>query len=127
MLVYIAAYAFTILTGITILFQIALALGAPWGEYAMGGKFPGKYPAKMRIIAVFQILILALLVGIVMSKSGLALEKYEEISGTAIWFVVAFFVLGTVLNTITKSKWERCLWAPVNVLLLITSAIVAFS
>lgn len=123
--VYFAAIAFIILIGITILFQIALALGAPWGELAMGGKFPGKYPVKMRIMAVFQVMVLALIAGVVINKSGLALQSYQIHSGTAIWFVVAFFVLGTVLNTITKSKWERRLWAPVNLILLVSSTVVA--
>ncbi|MEK4110124.1 hypothetical protein ABIC86_002354 [Paenibacillus sp. DS2363] len=44
MIVLTSAIAFTFLILIVILFQVALAVGVPWGEYAMGGKFPGKYP-----------------------------------------------------------------------------------
>ena len=33
-----AAHIFAVLIFITILFQLALAAGAPWGSLAMGGK-----------------------------------------------------------------------------------------
>lgn len=42
----------------------------------------------------------------------------------AIWFVVVFSGMGTVLNTITRSKIER-IWAPVSAIQLITSTVVA--
>lgn len=32
-------------------FQLALALGAPWGTYVMGGTFPGSFPPAMRAAA----------------------------------------------------------------------------
>ena len=31
---------FLFLTAVAILFQLALALGAPWGKYTLGGKYP---------------------------------------------------------------------------------------
>jgi len=37
-----------------VLFQLALALGAPWGAMAMGGKFPVRLPSTMRIAALAQ-------------------------------------------------------------------------
>ena len=49
-------YIFSFFIFITVLFQFALALGAAWGKYAMGGKYPGKYPPKMRMLAHFDIL-----------------------------------------------------------------------
>jgi len=48
----LAAIIHTVLMALVILFQIALALGAPWGQYAMGGSFPGVYPVAMRITTV---------------------------------------------------------------------------
>lgn len=48
----IAAIIYAALMGLTILFQFALAAGMPWGEYSMGGKYPGKYPQRMRLAAV---------------------------------------------------------------------------
>jgi cytochrome bd-type quinol oxidase subunit 2 len=125
-MVYIVA-VFIALLGIVILFQLALALGAPWGEYAMGGKFPGKFPAQMRIAALVQIVILFLIALVVLSASGLALNQFYNFARTAIWFVVAFFVLGSLMNLATKSVKERRIWAPVNVLLLLLSIFVAIN
>jgi hypothetical protein len=122
-----AVTIFFALTAITALFQLALALGAPWGEYAMGGRFPGKLPSKMRITAVVQIPILFFLALIVLVKSGLAFGQFYSAARIAIWFVVAFFVLGTILNLATPSKGERMLWAPVNIVLLAISIIVALN
>jgi hypothetical protein len=36
-----AAIVFSLFTAGVIAFQLALAAGAPWGEYAMGGAYPG--------------------------------------------------------------------------------------
>ncbi len=35
---------------------LAIALGAPLGEFTMGGKFPGKLPNKMRVAALITLL-----------------------------------------------------------------------
>lgn len=122
-----AVTIFFVFSAIAALFQLALALGAPWGDYAMGGRFPGKWPTKMRIAAVIQIAVLFLLAFIVLVKSGLAFDPLYPIARIAIWFVVAFFVLGSILNLATPSKVERMIWAPVNILLLATSVFVALN
>ena len=125
MYILISAIVFSTLIGIVILFQLALAAGMPWGDFAMGGKFPGKYPPVMRISTFFQIIILALLASIVLSKAGIVFTDWNSFADSAIWFVVTFSAIATVLNFITRSKWERRIWAPVSLLLLITSITVA--
>lgn len=55
MIVLTSAIAFTFLILIVILFQVALAVGVPWGEYAMGGKFPGKNPFPCGLLAYFRL------------------------------------------------------------------------
>jgi len=110
-----------------VIFQLSLALGAPLGHLSMGGKYPGKYPKKMRLIALINILVLGLVEGIMLIRSGLILDDLFKISQIAIWFVVAFFVLGSLMNLASPSKWERILWAPVNLVLLGLSLMVALS
>ncbi|HSO85694.1 MAG TPA: hypothetical protein VLQ91_04025 [Draconibacterium sp.] len=121
-----SAIVFTVLTAIVILFQLGLAVGMPWGSASMGGKYPGKYPPKMRIVAIVNIVILSVLAVIVLLRAGLAFPQLLSVSATGIWFVVAFSGIGTVMNTITPSKIER-IWAPVAAIQLITSIIVALS
>ncbi|MFT4797268.1 MAG: hypothetical protein ACJAYE_002415 [Candidatus Azotimanducaceae bacterium] len=121
------AYVFGAFTGVTVIFQLALALGAPWGEWAMGGKFPGRFPLKMRVAAAVQMLLLIFLALIVMVRAEALFADYLSISRSAIWFVVALFVVSSILNIITPSKKERMLWAPITIILLICSLIVATS
>lgn len=125
MLILVSAIIFSILIVVVIIFQIMLVAGMPWGSYAMGGKFPGKYPPAMRVASFLQSIILTFISLIVLSKSGLMFPGWLSFSKTAIWFVVSFSVIATILNLITKSVWERRIWAPVSLLLLITSIIVA--
>lgn len=123
----VAAYTFGVLIAIVVLFQLALALGAPWGEMAMGGKFPGRFPTAMRVAALFQIVILVFIALIVLARAGIFLEAFSAFAESAIWGVVIYSLLGTILNIMTPSKKERILWVPVTMGLLICSAIVAVS
>ncbi len=122
--VSVSAQIFTALTGIVILFQACLAAGLPWGKASMGGKFPGKYPPKMRLVAIINIIVLGFISLIVLSRANLLFPEMLPFSKIAIWIVVVFFLAGTIMNTITPSKIER-IWAPVALLQLITSIIVA--
>ncbi len=121
------ALIFTFFIGVVILFQLALAIGMPWGSLAMGGKFPGKYPVSMRISCLPTILILMAMTLIVLSRAGLALPQWRSFADVAIWFVAGYAALGTFLNLITKSVWERRIWAPVSFILCVTCVLVALS
>lgn len=122
-----AAYLFSVLIAVVVLFQLALALGAPWGEMAMGGKFPGRLPLRMRIAALVQIAVLVFIALIVLTRAGVILDEFSSLSKLAIWAVVVFSLIGTILNTITPSKKERMLWVPVTTVLLICATYVAVS
>lgn len=124
MIEFVSALVFTALTAIVILFQACLAVGVPWGEASMGGKYPGKYPPKMRVIAIFNMILLGFMAALVLSRADLLFPQLKTTSNIGIWFVIAVLFLGTILNTITPSKIER-IWAPIALVQLITSIIVA--
>ena len=126
MLKRIAAYTYTIISLATIAFQLALAAGAPWGAYAMGGAFPGQFPPAMRIAALVQAVLLLALAVVVLARAGVILPGWSRVSRWLIWFVVAFAAVGLVLNLITPSAGERAIWVPIAILLLISSGFVAF-
>lgn len=121
-----AAILYATISAGVVAFQIALALGAPWGAYAMGGAFPGQFPPALRIAALVQAAILLGLTAIVLARAGLILPGWARGSRWLIWFVVAFAALSLFLNLITPSAGERAIWAPTALLLLVSSAIVAF-
>ena len=126
MLVTISAYIFTILSIIIVLFQFGLAIGMPWGEASMGGKYPGIYPPKMRVVSLINIFVLSIIAVIVLIKADIIFPQLKSFSNIAIYFIVGFSVIATILNLITPSKIERKIWLPVAVVLLVTSIIVAF-
>jgi hypothetical protein len=120
-----AALIFAAVTLGVMAFQIALALGAPWGAYAMGGAFPGQYPPPMRVAAVVQAGILGLMACVVLARAGIALPGWARVSRWAIWIIVALLGVGVVLNLITPSAGERMIWAPVAALMFVCSLLVA--
>ena len=121
----IAARIYAVVSFFVIAFQIALALGAPWGAYAMGGAFPGQFPPEVRVAAVVQAVILAGLALVILARAGIALPKWSRTSRWLVWVVVAFSALSLVLNLITPSARERAIWAPVALIMLVSSVIVA--
>ena len=123
----LAAILYAIVTFGVVAFQIALAAGAPWGAYAMGGASPGQFPPAMRIAAMIQALLLAGMTVVILARAGLVLPGWSRMSHWLVWIVVAVTTLSLVLNLITPSAGERAIWAPIIALLLISSLIVAFS
>ena len=121
------AYLFAFLTLIVVLFQIALAAGMPWGHLAMGGRYPGKFPLNMRVGAIIQGAVMAFLGMIVLSRAGVAFPEFANFSNTLIWVAVAISGISLVMNLITQSKWERILWVPVALLMMVSSLVVALS
>jgi len=122
----IAVIVFSVLAAVVVLFQLALAFGAPWGELAMGGKFPGRFPVKMRIAALIQACLMVIIALVVSTRAGLSFSNLFTMSKTLMWFVVALLALGVILNLITPSKKERALWGPISIVMFISALIVAF-
>ncbi|MDQ3126939.1 MAG: hypothetical protein M3Q66_00565 [Chloroflexota bacterium] len=122
-----AALVFALVTAGAVAFQLGLALGAPWGSYAMAGRYPGVFPPRMRVAAIVQAAVLAFLALIVVSDAGLALPSLAEAGPWLIWLPVAFSAVSLVLNAITPSAGERRIWVPVAVALLASSLVVAVS
>jgi hypothetical protein len=123
----VAALIYAIVSSAVVAFQLALAAGAPWGAYAMGGAFPGQFPPPLRIAAIIQAALLLGMTAVVLARAGLVLPAWSRASRWLIWIVVAFAAVSLVLNLITPSAGERAIWAPTALLLLLSSGVVAFS
>ena len=123
----IAALAFAVCAGVVAGFQLALALGAPWGRFAMGGAVPGRLPPPMRVAAAVQGVLIALLAVAVLSAAGLVLPDLAVTFPWLVWVAVAVSALAVVLNAISRSAGERRLWVPVACVLLVSSVVVALA
>jgi hypothetical protein len=117
-----AAYLYFVLAIVVALFQLALALGAPWGHLAMGGRYPGRFPAGARVGAVVQGALNLGFAVIVLGRAGLVTPAPPN---WLFWVVVAASAIAAVLNLITPSIPERRLWGPVSLVMLICVVRVA--
>lgn len=123
----VAARIFTALVFLVAIFQVALALGAPWGKLTWGGRFPGQLPGYMRGVAIISAVLLIACALVVVIRAGALLPEGQPVSRKLVWVVVAYCVLAVVANTFTPSRWERIVWLPVVLTMLICSLIVAMS
>jgi len=121
----VLAAVFAVTTALVVAFQLALASGAPWGTYAMGGAFPGRMPAPMRAAAVVQSAVLIGLGIVVLSGAGLVASDLVDAWPWLIWVPVAVSGVAVVLNASTRSRGERRIWLPVALILLACSLGVA--
>ncbi|MDP1861824.1 MAG: hypothetical protein Q8K82_24375 [Gemmatimonadaceae bacterium] len=79
----------------------------------------------MRLVAIFSALLLSTFALIVTVRAGLFLPEWGAASRTLIWGVVIYCALGVLANAATPSRWERRIWLPVVLLMLVTSVVVA--
>ena len=122
-----AALLFSLASGAVAIFQLALVLGAPWGELTMGGRWRGRLPPKVRLIAVFSIVLLCCFSTIIFARSNYDVPLFESHARPLAWVVVGYCVIGSLANIITPSKRERQLWLPILLTMLASSLAVATS
>jgi hypothetical protein len=125
MLSTFAAILFTVLATLVCIFQIALVLGAPWGELTLGGRYKGAIPYRIRFVPLASLALIGGFAVIVLSRAGIAFAGLEERSAKLVWGVVAYCVLGVLANYFTPSRRERLLWFPVVAGMLTCSLTVA--
>ncbi|HYO44523.1 MAG TPA: hypothetical protein VES19_15095 [Candidatus Limnocylindrales bacterium] len=120
-----AAVIYALATLVVVAFQLALAAGAPWGAYAMGGTYPGRFPPPMRVAAVVQAGVLGLLALVVLDAAGLVALGWTAALPWLAWVPVVVSVLSAVMNAATRSRVERRLWLPIAIVMLLASIVVA--
>ena len=121
----VAGISYVVATAGIVVFKIALALGAPWGEYAKGGTYPGQFPPAFRAVALLQVVLLLFFAGVVLVRARIPLRKWSRVLSWLLWVVVAFGAINLVLNLITPSGGERMIWAPVAFIIFVSSLVVA--
>lgn len=107
----------------TILFQIGLVFGKPWGEWTMGGYNKGVLPAKLRAAPFISILILSFFALFIVYYTKIIPVNYS-FPDFIKWFIIGFNVLAVIANSVTQSIKERQLWQPITIVMLVCSLVV---
>lgn len=110
----------------TALFQLALVLGAPLGEYAFGGQISGKLPIGYRIGSAVSFLVMLALAGHYLAQLGIFQPILGEPQNSYVnWAIVGFAALSALMNNITRSEKEKRLWGGTTLAILLATVIVA--
>ena len=95
-----AALLFALVSAGVGAFQVALTLGAPFGEFTLGGRWRGSLPPRVRLIPIVSILLLGTFSAVILARAGLGPPVIQEYSGQLAWVVVGYCVLGCVFRAI---------------------------
>jgi len=118
------ALALTIVLTLLAVFQLALIFGAPLGDFAWGGQHR-VLPTRLRVGSAVSICIYALIDVIAWDRVG-AIDVFPEpFSEIAMWVIFAYFVLGILMNAISRSRRERYTMVPVSIVLAALSFAIA--
>ncbi len=120
-----AAVIYALATLVVVGFQLALAVGAPWGAYAMGGRFPGRFPPAMRAGAVVQAVLLVLLALVALDRAGVLALGWTAVLPWLAWVPVVVSLASAAMNAASRSPVERRLWLPVAIVMVLSSIAVA--
>lgn len=110
-----------------VVFQLALALGAPWGRLAWGGQHAGVLPRGYRIGSAVTLLVYAAIGMVPLDLAGVIDVLPNGVALVLAWVIFAVFALSLVLNAISRSKLERAVMTPVASVLTVLAFLVALA
>lgn len=104
--------------------QIGVAAGAPWGRLVWGGQHRVP-PTRLRVGSAVSVLLYAGFAAILLSRAGI-LPGGDTIAVRILtWVLFAYFVVGIVMNAISRSRVERLTMTPACVVLAASTLMVA--
>jgi hypothetical protein len=100
------------LLGAVTLFQLALAVGAPWGAAAYGGRAAqddGRLPTRYRVASAGTAVVLTGAIWLVLAASAVisTAPLSENLLGVGVWVLVGLFALNTAGNLAGRHPVER--------------------
>ncbi|MFJ6680111.1 hypothetical protein ACIQLK_13435 [Microbacterium sp. NPDC091382] len=118
------ALALTVVLALLAFFQIVLVLGAPLGRFAWGGQHR-VLPARFRIGSLVSVLVYALIAVLAWDRVRAIDIVPGVVAQISMWIVFAYFVLGILMNAISRSKPERNTMVPVTIVLAVLAFLIA--
>jgi len=121
-----ASWFLVIATISVALFQLAIVLGAPVGDYAYGGQMTGVLPVQYRVASVFSMLVFLAVAGHYLAQLGFFEPVLPpDLNAISNWGFVAFFVVAAIMNNITKSQQEKRVFGSTTIAMVLAAVMVA--
>ena len=124
-----AAIAAAVLFGAVALFQVALALEAPWGMFAYGGRAArddGTLPPTYRLSSAFAAVLLVFFAVVILLRGGAIGTSGDSTLVTVMsWVIVGFMAINTAMNFLGSHWVERYVFGGVTLVLVALCSIVA--
>jgi hypothetical protein len=117
----VAAVGFVLVAG----FQVALALGAPWGRAAWGGAHE-RLPKGLRVASSFAGILWLVAALMVLSRADYEWSPIPfSVARWGTWVLFGMLMLGTLMNLASPSRLERLIQTPIAAVLSILCLLVA--
>lgn len=120
----VAAVLATILLTALAVLQVLVACGLPLGRFVWGGQHR-VLPRRLRIASAASVVLYAAFALLLLSRSGILPGGDSPFVVIATWVLFAYFALGIVMNTISRSPAERWTMTPTCLVLAACTLVVA--
>ncbi|WP_127793353.1 hypothetical protein [Agromyces sp. LHK192] len=121
----IAATVATLVLAAIGVVQVLVAAGRPYGRFVWGGQHR-VLPRGLRIGSALAVLLYAAIAALLFWRAG-AFGAPTTFAIVATWIVFGYFVFGTLLNAISRSRAERAVMTPACAVLSVCTLIVALA
>ncbi len=111
-----ARVALSCLLGVNMLFQLALALGAPWGAAAWGGGSEGTLPLSLRIASGLASVLWGWAALVVLGRFLGAAGQRRVLLTLGVLALVSM-----AMNLVSPSALERGVWTPFSMVMSVLS------
>lgn len=123
----IASWVLIFIFAVMFIFQMLLAFGAPFGRLAWGGEYK-ILPKKLRVGSFISAIIFILAEIVVMEKVNKIHAINQPILAVIFnWFLVVLFAFSTIVNILSKSKWEKRIMTPIAFIIFLLCIIIAIN
>lgn len=124
-----ATFAAALLTAVAA-FQVALALGAPWGDAVLGGNAEtddGVLTGGYRVAAAFQALVLLGMAAVLLARGGVRWPEWGagRAAGALTWVIAGLMILNTLGNLASDHWFERWVLGVVTLLVALSAVNLA--
>ncbi|WP_409295676.1 hypothetical protein V1498_19770 [Peribacillus sp. SCS-26] len=106
---------------------ILLALGLPYGDFAMGGRYK-VMPRQMRVVCLISVCLQFVAILILLQAGHVIAVDALRSMATGACYVFAFYLtVNTIFNAFSKSKKERLVMTPLSLLTAICFLVTAMN